>query len=268
MSNVIKKVYKNWTEYQIYASAWASVWQATSSTAWVVKLWSDTSQSVAANTPSSTAWKTYAVQTNWSWQMVVNVPWDNTTYTSKSAVSGWTDVSLVTTWEKYNWNNKQNALSTQTAYTSKWTAKKVPTITTNTLGQVTGIAETAIIFPVTSVNGKTWALTVSEFSPSWTATTGYVVTKTANWYWWAAPSGWSTTITVTLTSAWWSSNSQTVSATGVTASNTVIVSPAPADIADYADKWVYCSAQGSGTLTFDCDTVPSGDIVVNVLIMS
>jgi hypothetical protein len=78
----------------------------------------------------------------------------------------------------------------------------------------------------------------------------------------------STTITVTLTAAWWSSNSQTVSATGVTASNTVIVSPAPSDIADYADCGVYCSAQGSGTLTFGCDTAPDGDIVVNVLIMS
>ena len=56
--------------------------------------------------------------------------------------------------------------------------------------------------------------------------------------------------------------------TGVTASNTVIVSPAPSDIGDYADCGVYCSAQGSGTLTFGCDTAPSGDIVVNVLIMS
>ena len=78
----------------------------------------------------------------------------------------------------------------------------------------------------------------------------------------------STTTTCTLTSAGWSSNSQTVSVTGVTASNTVIVSPAPSDIEDYADCGVYCSAQGSGTLTFGCDTAPSGDIVVNVLIMS
>lgn len=76
------------------------------------------------------------------------------------------------------------------------------------------------------------------------------------------------TTTCTLTSAGWSSNSQTVSVTGVTASNTVIVSPSPDDIADYADCGVYCSAQGSGTLTFGCDTAPSGDIVVNVLIMS
>lgn len=44
--------------------------------------------------------------------------------------------------------------------------------------------------PVSSVNGSTWAVTVSEFSPSGTATTGYVVTKTASWYGWAAPSGW------------------------------------------------------------------------------
>lgn len=49
---------------------------------------------------------------------------------------------------------------------------------------------TWISFPVTSVNWNTWAVTVSEFSPSWTATTGYVVTKTANGYEWAAPSGW------------------------------------------------------------------------------
>ena len=172
----------------------------------------------------------------------VTIATTDTTYESKAASSGWTAVSLVTTGEKYTWNNKQSALSTQTAYTSKWTSTKVPTITTNTLWQVTAISETSISFPVSSVNWQTWtvSLTIPTIS----------------------------TITVTLTSAWWSSNSQTVSATGVIASNTVIVSPAPSDIADYADCGVYCSAQGSGTLTFGCDTAPSGDIVVNVLIMS
>ena len=38
---------------------------------------------------------------------------------------------------------------------------------------------------VLSVNGKTWAVTLSEFLPDWTATTGYILVKTANWYWWA-----------------------------------------------------------------------------------
>ena len=63
---------------------------------------------------------------------------------SEIAVSGGTTTSLVTTGEKYTWNSKQDALSTQTAYTSKGTATKVPQITTNTLGQVTGITEVDI----------------------------------------------------------------------------------------------------------------------------
>lgn len=75
------------------------------------------------------------------------------------------------------------------------------------------------------------------------------------------------TISVTLTAIGWSSNSQTVSATGVTASNTVIVSSVPADMDEYTSNKVKCSAQGSWTLTFECDTVPSNDIDVNVVIL-
>jgi hypothetical protein len=97
---------------------------------------------------------------------------------------------FVTASEKSTWSWKQDALSTQTAYTTKGTSTKVATISTNTLGQVTAVTETSIAFPVTSVNGSTWSVTVSEFNPSWTATTGYVVTKTAWGYEWAAPSGW------------------------------------------------------------------------------
>ena len=76
------------------------------------------------------------------------------------------------------------------------------------------------------------------------------------------------TISVTLSANWWSNNEQTVSATGVTASNTVIVSPAPANIDDYATSKIYCSAQGSNSLTFSCTDTPTGDISVNVLIMN
>ena len=64
------------------------------------------------------------------------------------------------------WYTPQSALATQTAYTTKWTSTKVPTITTNTLGQVTGITETSIAFPVTSVNGSTWAVTVNDVKVS------------------------------------------------------------------------------------------------------
>lgn len=41
---------------------------------------------------------------------------------------------------------------------------------------------------VLSVNWNTWAVTVNEFNPWWTATTWYVVKKTASWYEWAAES--------------------------------------------------------------------------------
>lgn len=266
-------------------TSWAS-----STTAWTIKLGSDTVQSVAAESVSSTASRTYASQLNWDGQLVVNVPWTDTTYdngtwisktwttfsidttvvaqksdlwtaaskntwTSSwnvpvldsnwklntsvlpaiaitdtftvSAVSGLTglsdaqkwDIAIVTwtsetyilsddpystaanwkklatptdavtsvntkTWavtldaddisdtsttnkfvtatEKSTWNGKQNALSTQTAYTSKGSATKVPQITTNTLWQVTGITEVTITQP--TVNNAT--LTVTQ---NWTS---------------------------------------------------------------------------------------------------
>lgn len=75
------------------------------------------------------------------------------------------------------------------------------------------------------------------------------------------------TITVTLASANWSSKSITVTATWVTASNTVIVAPDPSSMADYTDWGVYCSSQASNSLTFVCDTEPSNDIDVNVVIL-
>lgn len=76
-----------------------------------------------------------------------------------------------------------------------------------------------------------------------------------------------TATTGTLSVAGWSNNTQTISVTGVTASNTVIVAPAPASTTDWTDGGIYASAQGAGTLTFTCDTVPTNAITVNVLIM-
>lgn len=48
----------------------------------VIKLFSDTAQSVAANTVTAVASRTYGVQNNGSGQAVVNVPWENTTYST------------------------------------------------------------------------------------------------------------------------------------------------------------------------------------------
>jgi len=49
----------------------------------------------------------------------ITIPDNNTTYSSKTAASGGTDVSLVTTGEKYTWNNKSNltlGTTSSTAY--------------------------------------------------------------------------------------------------------------------------------------------------------
>ena len=70
-----------------------------------------------------------------------------------------------------------------------------------------------------------------------------------------------------LTVAGWSSNTQTVTVTGVTATNTVFVSPAPASASDYASAGIICTAQGTDSLTFTCTTVPANAITVNVVIM-
>lgn len=80
----------------------------------------------------------------------------DTTYESKSAVSGGSTVSLCTTGEKYTWNNKQNALATQTAYSAKGSSTTVPQITTNSLGQVTGITEVTIsgVTPASHTHGN------------------------------------------------------------------------------------------------------------------
>lgn len=56
---------------------------ATSTVLGGAKLGSDTVQTVAANAASATASRTYAIQVNSSGQLVVNIPWTDTTYDSQ-----------------------------------------------------------------------------------------------------------------------------------------------------------------------------------------
>lgn len=74
-----------------------------------------------------------------------------------------------------------------------------------------------------------------------------------------------TAVAVTLTVAGWSSNTQTVSASNVTADNIVWVSPAPASFDAYGKAGIRATAQVEGSITFTCTKVPTAEITVEVV---
>ena len=74
-----------------------------------------------------------------------------------------------------------------------------------------------------------------------------------------------TSVTVTLTVAGWANNQQTITASNVTADNIVWVSPAPASFDAYGEAGIRAIAQGAGTITFQCTTVPTAEITVEVV---
>ena len=76
-------------------------------------------------------------------------------------------------------------------------------------------------------------------------------------------------VSVTLRASGWNANTktQTVSVSGVTATVNLIITAAPDSYMAYAKAGVRCTAQGAGTLTFACETVPTDNVAANVLIV-
>ena len=76
-------------------------------------------------------------------------------------------------------------------------------------------------------------------------------------------------VSVTLRASGWNVNAktQTVSVAGVTATANLIITASPDSYMAYAEAGVRCTAQGAGTLTFACETVPTADVAANVLIL-
>lgn len=76
-------------------------------------------------------------------------------------------------------------------------------------------------------------------------------------------------VTATLSASGWdaAAKTQTVSVAGVTATANCIITAAPDSYMAYAEAGVRCTAQGAGTLTFACETVPTADVAANVLIL-
>ena len=103
-------------------------------------------------------WVEYAIYASGWAAGTGDVTWPSSSTDADIALFNWATGKIIKdSWKKLS--DYQTALSTQTAYSAKWTTTKVPQITTNTLWQVTTITEKSIAFPVTSVNGSTWAVT-------------------------------------------------------------------------------------------------------------
>lgn len=78
-----------------------------------------------------------------------------------------------------------------------------------------------------------------------------------------------TSVTITLTTSGWSSNAQTVTVSGVSASETAqLITPTPAIASQsaYYEAGITCTNQGTNSLTFTCQTVPTSNLTVYVVI--
>lgn len=74
---------------------------------------------------------------------------------------------------------------------------------------------------------------------------------------------------VTLTTSGWSSNTQTVTVPGVVASETAqLITPIPANASRsaYYEAGIMCTGQAANSLTFTCQTAPTSNLTVYVVI--
>ena len=143
---------------------------------------------------------------------------------------------------------------------------KQPSKPTYTASEVGALPSSTKIPSKTSDLTNDSGFITSESDPVFTASAAHGISSSDISAWNAKQNALGT-ITVTLTVEGWLNNAQTVTATGVTASNTVIVSPVPSAMSDYAGGGIVCTAQGTNTLTFECDTTPTSAIDVNVVII-
>lgn len=144
---------------------------ATSSTAWVVKLWSDTQIAEALQSPSTATNKTYPVQLNSNGQMWVNVPRANTTY------SAWT-------WININGSNTISNTWVTSVNGSTWavTVTWVPAVWTNwqVLTVVSWTAAWANATASWIQNDTTWTTTTITKIRAWTEAEYALITPDAH----------------------------------------------------------------------------------------
>lgn len=72
-------------------------------------------------------------------------------------------------------------------------------------------------------------------------------------------------VSVSLPVASWSSDTQTVTVSGVTSTSILVVTASPTSFEQYADFGVYASAQSTNSVTFSCVTTPTVALTANVM---
>lgn len=74
-------------------------------------------------------------------------------------------------------------------------------------------------------------------------------------------------LSITIAVSDWNNNTCTKTVSGVTANNTVIISPAVSSIEDYGEAQVRGIAQAANQITFACEDTPSDDLTVNIAVL-
>lgn len=229
------------------------------------KLKSETASTRASQTVSSTASRQYAVTPDSNGYLSVNVPWENT--------DDYNDLS-----NKPTIPSKVSELQNDSGFINTETDPTVPSWAKASSKPSYTASEVGAVPTTRKVNNKALSgdvtLDASDVGAQPTLVSGTNI-KTVNGNSLLGSGdlpiqgGSDVDVTqVSITVANWNATTTcTKSVTGVTASNSIIVSPAPASIADYVSAGVYCSAQASGTLTFECASTPTADLVVNVMIV-
>ena len=122
---------------------------ATTTTAWIVKLWSDTAITEAIQSPAWATNKTYPVQLNASGQMWVNVPRANTTYWAWTWISIDANNDIQNTWvTSFNW--------------STWAVTWVGSVNWNTWAVTVNDVKVAATAPASPTEWMTWYDTTND----------------------------------------------------------------------------------------------------------
>ena len=219
--------------------------------------------------------KVYAVGVDSNGKLAVEVPWtdNNTTYAAGTGISIGSGNAI----------NHSNSVTAQSSdYLGGSTAALQ--IKYDAQGHITSATTTTIYPPTTAgTSGQVWSsdgngtgawIDQSSIAAGSATTAGSATSATQDGSGNTITTYYQRKMTVTTatlaTSSWSGSGPYTksVSVTGVTASNNVFVSPAPASFTHYGECGIYCSAQGSGTLTFTATTVPTTSLTVNVAIFN